>query len=117
MFGLRGDPPRVDVAAVLANAERVARYAHEHKRMADVLRGQGIDLIDEAGRARFSDAHTVRLEDGRTANGDAVVIAVGGHAGRLPVPGAELALTYGDVRTLERLPASVAVVGGGDRSE
>jgi pyruvate/2-oxoglutarate dehydrogenase complex dihydrolipoamide dehydrogenase (E3) component len=113
-FGLRGEAPEVDVAAVLANAERVARYAHEHKRMADVLRGQGIDLIDEAGPARFSDAHTVRLEDGRTANGDAVVIAVGGHAGRLPVPGADLALTYGDVRTLERLPASVAVVGGAD---
>jgi len=113
-FGLRGKAPEVDVAAVLANAERVARYAHEHKRMADVLRGQGIDLIDEAGPARFSDPHTVRLEDGRTANGDAVVIAVGGHAGRLRVAGAELALTYGDVRTLERLPASVAIVGGAD---
>ncbi|MFL5705798.1 MAG: FAD-dependent oxidoreductase, partial [Ktedonobacteraceae bacterium] len=28
-FGLKGECPAIDLAAVLANAERVARYAHE----------------------------------------------------------------------------------------
>jgi pyruvate/2-oxoglutarate dehydrogenase complex dihydrolipoamide dehydrogenase (E3) component len=56
----------------------------------------------------------VRIPDGRSFSGDAVVVAVGGHAGRLPIPGAELALTYEDVRRLTALPASVAVVGGAD---
>jgi pyruvate/2-oxoglutarate dehydrogenase complex dihydrolipoamide dehydrogenase (E3) component len=113
-FGLRGDAPQVDVAATLANADRVANYAHEQRRLAEVVRGQGIDLIEGAGPARFVDPHTVRIPDGRTFGGDAVVVAVGGHAGRLPIPGAELALTYEDVRGLTPLPASVAVVGGAD---
>ena len=113
-FGLRGDAPQVDIAVALANADRVANYAHGQRRLAEVVRGQGIDLIEGAGPARFVDPHTVRIPDGRTFGGDAVVVAVGGHAGRLPIPGAELALTYEDVRGLTPLPASVAVVGGAD---
>jgi pyruvate/2-oxoglutarate dehydrogenase complex dihydrolipoamide dehydrogenase (E3) component len=34
-FGLRGPRPDVDLAATLANAERVARYAHERKRLSE----------------------------------------------------------------------------------
>jgi pyruvate/2-oxoglutarate dehydrogenase complex dihydrolipoamide dehydrogenase (E3) component len=113
-FGLRGDPPKVDIAAALANADRVANYAHEQRRLAEVIASQGIDLVEEAGLAQFVDPHTVRIPDGRAFAGDAVVVAVGGHAGRLPIPGAELALTYEDVRGLTALPASVAVVGGAD---
>jgi pyruvate/2-oxoglutarate dehydrogenase complex dihydrolipoamide dehydrogenase (E3) component len=113
-FGLRGDAPQVDIAAVLANANRVASYAHQQRRLAEVVRGQGIDLIEDAGPARFLDPHTVRIPDGRAFEGDAVIVAVGGHAGRLPIPGAEIALTYEDVRDLTALPASVAVVGGAD---
>jgi pyruvate/2-oxoglutarate dehydrogenase complex dihydrolipoamide dehydrogenase (E3) component len=96
-FGLRGVAPQVDIAATLANAERVASYAHEHKRVAELIASQGIDLVEGAGPARFVDPHTVRIPDGRAFGGDAVILAVGGHAGRLPIPGAELALTYEDV--------------------
>jgi pyruvate/2-oxoglutarate dehydrogenase complex dihydrolipoamide dehydrogenase (E3) component len=39
---------------------------------------------------------------------------VGGHAGRLPIPGAEIALTFNGPRDLTRVPGSVAVVGGAD---
>jgi pyruvate/2-oxoglutarate dehydrogenase complex dihydrolipoamide dehydrogenase (E3) component len=113
-FGLRGEPPQVDVAAALANAAGVAKYAHERKRVADFLRAQGIDVVDGVGPARFHDAHTVRIPDGRAFDGDAIVVAVGGHAARLAVPGAELALTYNDIRALTTLPSSVAVVGGAD---
>jgi pyruvate/2-oxoglutarate dehydrogenase complex dihydrolipoamide dehydrogenase (E3) component len=92
-FGLRGDPPQVDIAAALANADRVAGYAHEQRRLAEVIASQDVDLVEEAGPARFVDPYTVRIPDGRAFGGDAVVVAVGGHAGRLPIPGAELALT------------------------
>ena len=34
-FGLRGPRPEVDVAATLANAQRVAGYLYERKRIAD----------------------------------------------------------------------------------
>ncbi|WP_189336993.1 dihydrolipoyl dehydrogenase family protein [Actinoplanes ianthinogenes] len=113
-FGLRGDPPEVDVSAALANAGRFAGYAHDQRRLADVIRDQGIELVEGSGPARFVDPHTVRIPDGRRFGGDAVIVAVGGHAGRLPIPGAELALTYQDIRDLTELPATVAVVGGAD---
>lgn len=113
-FGLRGPGPEVDLAAVLANAQRVADYAYERKRMAEQIRTAGIDLIEEAGDARFIDAHTVAVADGRTWTGDRVIIAVGGTAGRLPIPGAELGLTYEDLRSLTTLPRRVGVIGAAD---
>jgi pyruvate/2-oxoglutarate dehydrogenase complex dihydrolipoamide dehydrogenase (E3) component len=60
-FGLRGDAPQVDIATTLANAERVANYEHQQRRVAEVIASQGIDLIEEAGPARFVDPHTVRI--------------------------------------------------------
>ncbi len=39
---------------------------------------------------------------------------MGGHAGRLSIPGAELALTYEDLPRLGTLPAHVAMIGGAD---
>lgn len=114
MFGLRGPRPEVDLSAVLANAQRVADYAYERKRIADHIRSAGVDLIEEAGDARFVDAHTVAVADGRRWTADRVIIAVGGTAGRLPIPGAELGLTYEDLRTLTTLPNRVAVIGAAD---
>ena len=58
IFGLRGPRPEVDVAATLANAQRVAAYLYERKRIADHIRSTGVDLVEEAGDARFVDAGT-----------------------------------------------------------
>ncbi|CAN7587683.1 dihydrolipoyl dehydrogenase family protein [Mycolicibacterium frederiksbergense] len=113
-FGLRGPRPQVDVAATLANAERVAGYAYERKRVADHIRAAGVDLVEEIGDARFVDAHTIAAADGRTWTADRVIIAVGGRAGRLPIPGAELGLTYADIRGLTALPGKVCVIGAAD---
>ena len=113
-FGLRGPRPEVDVAAVLANAQRVADYACERKRMADHIRSAGVELVEGAGEARFVDANTVAVADGRQWTADRVIIAVGGKAGRLPVPGAELGLTYDDVRNLTTLPGRICVIGAAD---
>jgi pyruvate/2-oxoglutarate dehydrogenase complex dihydrolipoamide dehydrogenase (E3) component len=113
-LGLRGPAPQIDIAAALASAQRIADYVHDQRRMADALSHQGIDLVDGCGPAVFADPHTVTVPDGREFHGEAVVVAVGGRAGRLPIPGAELALTYTDLRTLTALPASAAVVGGAD---
>jgi len=104
----------VDLAATFANAERVARYAHEHRHVADQIRSMGVDLVEEAGEARFIDANKVGTADGRVLSADRVIIAVGGRASRLPIPGAELALTYEDVRGMSALPGRVCVIGGAD---
>src|ERR1700733_6312437 len=42
-FGLDAPPPVPDLPAMLANTERVARYAHDKKDMAGHLRRQGIE--------------------------------------------------------------------------
>ena len=61
-----------------------------------------------------STANTVTGADGRIWTADRVIIAVGGRAGRLPIPGAELGLTYEDVRSLTSLPDRVCVIGAAD---
>ena len=111
-FGLQGARPHIDLAAVLANARRVAQYAHEKKHMAEYIRSTGVELIEGVGPAHFLDQHTVQVADGRTWQADKIIIAVGGHGRILPIPGAELALTYSDIWSLTQLPASIAVVGG-----
>jgi pyruvate/2-oxoglutarate dehydrogenase complex dihydrolipoamide dehydrogenase (E3) component len=113
-FGLRGDGPQVDLQAALANANRVANYAHDEAGLARVLRAKGINLVEGRGPATFVDTRSVRVANGALFVGDAIVIGVGGHAGRLPIPGADLALTYEDVRRLSSLPRTVAIVGGAD---
>ena len=65
-----------------------------------------------AGRLRRP-AHGGRRRP-RTWSADRIIVAVGGHAGRLRIPGAELALTYEDIPSLTSLPGRVAVVGGAD---
>jgi pyruvate/2-oxoglutarate dehydrogenase complex dihydrolipoamide dehydrogenase (E3) component len=113
-FGLRGPAPVPDLPAVLANSERVARYAHDKKDVAGHLRRQGIDLIEDLGPVRFTGPHSMAASDGRAWSADRVILAVGGHAARLPIPGAGHALTYEDIPSLTSLPRRVTVVGGAD---
>jgi pyruvate/2-oxoglutarate dehydrogenase complex dihydrolipoamide dehydrogenase (E3) component len=111
-FGLQGVRPRIDLAAVVANAKRVAHYAHEKKRINEYVRSTGVELFEGVGPAHFLDPHTVGVADGRSWQADRFIIAVGGHGRILPIPGAELALTYNDIWSLTQLPQSVAIVGG-----
>lgn len=113
-FGLRGPAPVPDLPAVLANMERVARYAHEKKDLAGHLRRHGIDLVEDLGPVGFSGPNTMTAGDGRAWSADRIIIAVGGHAARPPIPGAELGLTYEDIPSLASLPRRVVVVGGAD---
>src|SRR5204862_1014756 len=41
-FGLRGERPHIDLAAVLANAQRVAQYAHEKKHVNEYVQSTGV---------------------------------------------------------------------------
>ena len=100
--------------AILANSDRVARHVVEKKHLAEELRHHGINLVEHLGPVRFTDPHTLTAGDGRSWGADHIILAVGGHAARLPIPGSELALTYSDLRGLKALPATMAVVGAAD---
>jgi pyruvate/2-oxoglutarate dehydrogenase complex dihydrolipoamide dehydrogenase (E3) component len=113
-FGLRGPAPVPDLPAILAKSAEVARYARDAKQLPAYLRRYGVTLAEHTGPVAFTGPRTLVDSDGREWTGDQVVVAVGGHAAPLPVPGAELALTYNDIPALSSLPADVAVVGGAD---
>ena len=53
-FGLRGPRPEVDLAATLANAQRVAGYLYERKHCRRPHPLRRVDLVEEAGDARSS---------------------------------------------------------------
>ena len=113
-FGLRGPAPVPDLPAVLANSERVARYAHDKKDLAGQVRRQDIELFEDVGPVSFTGPHSMAAGDGRAWSADRIILAVGGHAARLPIPGAGYALTYEDIPSLTTLPGRVAVIGGAD---
>ena len=98
-FGLRGALPQLDLAAALANA-RPGRRLRPRAAATGRIRPRPTGSSWSRGPARRCSAIRTpcRSADGRTFAGDAVIIAVGGHAGRLPIPGAELGLTYDGVR-------------------
>jgi pyruvate/2-oxoglutarate dehydrogenase complex dihydrolipoamide dehydrogenase (E3) component len=117
-FGLTGPAPVPDLAAVVANSGRVARYAHEKRDIAGLLRRHGIDLFECIGPVSFTSPSTVATcqrgtgADSWTA--DRIILAVGGHAATLPIPGAELALSYEDIPSLTSFPRRIVVIGGAD---
>ncbi len=114
VFGLEGPAPEPNLQAILTNSDRVARHVADKKHLADQLRRHGINLVEHLGPLKFIDPFTLAAGDGRSWRANRIILAVGGHAARLPIPGNELALTYSDIRTLKALPAAVAVVGAAD---
>ena len=114
-FGLTGPAPVPDLAAVMANSDRVARYAHDKKDVAGHLRRHGIDLIEDLGPVGFTDPHTVAAE--RRAH----LVRGPHHPGRRrsrgPAPDPRRrprAHVRGHSRPWTSFPGRVAVVGGAD---
>lgn len=107
------EKPAVDFAEVLKRTQQVVYQVHEKKQLLDHLNRVGVEVISQAGNASFTDAHHLRLEDGRLVAGEQFVLCVGGHARRLNLPGIEHTLLHSDVWTMDSLPESVVIVGGG----
>lgn len=111
-YGLSGAPPQVDFAQVLSRTQQIVYQVHEKKQLVDHLERSGVSVFYETGEANFSDPHTITLGNGERMQAEKFVIAAGGHARRLTFPGSEHALTHSDIWSLNRLPASIVVVGG-----
>jgi pyruvate/2-oxoglutarate dehydrogenase complex dihydrolipoamide dehydrogenase (E3) component len=110
-YGLTPCSPEIDFRRLLDRAQEIVYTVHEKKQLLSHLDAAGITTIAECGGARFVDPHTVALEDGTLLQGDKFILCVGGHARRLPIAGADLALTHSDVWSLQSLPRSVAIIG------
>jgi pyruvate/2-oxoglutarate dehydrogenase complex dihydrolipoamide dehydrogenase (E3) component len=112
-FGV--EVPRSDLAwrRTAARVRATVEQVQEAKDIAGQLDAAGVHLIRE-GWARFTDPHTVELDgSGRRLTGDVVIVATGGASRVLPIEGIELTTVAEHIVDLERLPASVAIVGSG----
>lgn len=112
-YGVRAGAPEIDWATTVERVHERVDRVRSIKREAERFAAAGVDLIHE-GRARFADDRTLVLDSGRRLTAGSILICVGGHSKRLPVPGAELATVPEDVLSLPALPRRVAVIGAGN---
>ncbi|KNC18430.1 pyridine nucleotide-disulfide oxidoreductase [Arthrobacter sp. RIT-PI-e] len=109
-YGIAVAEPAVDwdktVQRVRATVARVLA-AKEYGSTMDRL---DIELIE--GDAELTGEHSV-LVDGREITAASIILCIGGSGRRLPIEGAELAVLPHEVLSLERLPGTVAIIGGG----
>ena len=77
-----------------------------------LMKSNGIDLV--RGEAELDSHQSVRV-NGELVSGRNIIIAAGSTPVKLPVPGVEetTVITSDEIFTLERLPDSMAVIGGG----
>ncbi|MCC8071330.1 MAG: dihydrolipoyl dehydrogenase [Bacteroidales bacterium] len=64
------------------------------------------------GTARLSSPSTVEV-NGEEYTAPQIIIATGSHPASLPIPGAELAISSDELLSLEALPQSIVIIGGG----
>lgn len=111
-YGLVADLPKTDFNQLIKLTQEKIDEIDRKKNLTAHLEDSGITVISEAGEARFVDAHTIETAGGITLEAKKFIICVGGHARRLSFPGSEHALTHSDIWTMEKLPVSVAIIGG-----
>ncbi len=112
-YGLEAERPTVNFSDLLARAQQVVYEMHEKKQLVNHLYNIQVDVYENVGDAAFVSPHTIQFGDGRQINGEKFILCVGGHSRRLEFPGSEHTLTYNDVWSMDVLPKSVIVVGGG----
>ncbi|CUA96564.1 dihydrolipoyl dehydrogenase [Thiomonas bhubaneswarensis] len=115
-FGLRGSKPTVDWPAVLSHKDRVqnTRYAQHAQEIAD----SGVLFVQGRGAIVALDQARIDTDDGasRTVRFRHLMLATGSAPARLPILGADLALTSHDLFRLGAdlpLPRHLVVIGGG----
>ena len=112
-FGVGADQPTVDFAVSQARKQKVVDQLH--RGLEGLMKGRSITTF--IGTGFLEAGHRVRVEgpDATELTGRSVVIASGSVPRSIPgfdVDG-KIVLTSDEVLDLDRLPASVAVIGGG----
>ena len=70
-------------------------------------------IYEQAGPARFTDAHTVESDNAPLLQAGKVIICSGGVPRPMAVPGFELTATHSDAWHLSSVPPSLLVIGAG----
>lgn len=112
-YGIAVETEGIDWAKTVARVRARVDLVRGIKREPDRFAAAGITLVQE-GRARFTDPHTLELDSGHRVAASTILVCVGGHSRRLPIPGAELATVPEHVLELTELPGRVAIIGAGN---
>lgn len=111
-YGLLGERPQLDFGRLIGRTQEVVYAIHEKKQLHKHLESSGVVVYEGVGPARFVDPHTIQLDDAEERlTAQRFIICAGGHARRLPFPGAEHTLSSSDVWNLPELPARLVIVG------
>ena len=110
-FGFRSAHADFDFAEIMQRVQRIVRTVEPHD-SGERYTSLGVECIQ--GEARLISPYTVQV-NGRTLTTRGIVIATGGRPFTPPIPGLEEVgyLTSDTVWELRRLPARLAVLGGG----
>jgi glutathione reductase (NADPH) len=107
-FGWSVPPARFDWPTLIANKN--AEIARLNGIYEGLLTRAGVRILD--GRGVLADAHTVEVA-GTAYSAERILVATGSWPFLPDVPGIEHAVTSNEAFFLERLPARVAIGGGG----
>jgi dihydrolipoamide dehydrogenase len=112
-YGVTVSEPVLDYGRLLARAREVVGEVRARAAKRQQLESLGVAIHEQAGSARFLDAHTIETKGGLRFEAEKVIICTGGANRRLPIPGFELTSTHSDAWSLTCVPPSMLVVGGG----
>jgi len=113
LYGIAGGEPSLDYARLLARVRAVTADARQHTLLRDDLERAGVSIYEQAGTARFADAHTVESDNAPQLRADKVILCTGGASRPLAVPGFDLTATHSDAWHLSSVPPSLVVIGAG----
>ncbi|WP_298254534.1 NAD(P)/FAD-dependent oxidoreductase [uncultured Arthrobacter sp.] len=109
-YGIVVDEPTVDWDRTVQRVRATVARVLASKGYGATMERLSIELIE--GDAELTGDHGVLVGD-RELTAASIILCVGGSGRRLPVEGAELAVLPHEVLDLERLPGTVAIIGGG----
>ena len=113
VYGITGGEPSLDYPRLLARVRDVTEDVRRHTPLRDDLERAGVTIYEQAGLARFADAHTVESDGAPRVEAGKIVICSGGTPRPLAVPGFDLTATHSDAWHLSSVPPSLIVIGGG----
>src|SRR6516165_7842801 len=112
-YGVSVSEPVLDYPRLLARAREVVGDVRAHSSLRQQIDSLGVTVHQQAGQARFVDAHTVETKSGLRLQAEKFIVCTGGVSRRLPILGFELTSTHSDAWSLTSVPPSMLVVGAG----
>jgi pyruvate/2-oxoglutarate dehydrogenase complex dihydrolipoamide dehydrogenase (E3) component len=112
-YGVTIDDPALDYSRMLERVGEVVTQLRTSSSLPKQIESHGATVYENAGSARFVDAHNVVTETGLRFHSDKFIICTGGVSKRLPIPGFEFTSTHSDAWGLTSVPPSMIVVGAG----